>query len=881
MQDFLFGLLQMSLFGSLPAILLILMRKIPQRLVSRSVIYYLWLLALLRLCIPAGVTVTIPAVPEQNTRDYHIDAVWDKQNIMYSGQKPAAAVPSKEITMDSMKDAANQTKSEDVLNLYLLLIVIWGIGVVVCLGWHILVSVRFSRRMRRLCKEADTQASGILHQLEPEGRVGLARCSGISTPMLFGIRHPVILLPECIIKEEMLKEIILHELVHAKRYDLVYKWFVRIVMSVYWFHPMMYLIWREIDRCCELSCDEAVIAHMNADERRRYGQMLLDIAGTSSAGRNIETVALCEEKLQLKERLKLIGKYRKKGLSATVFSILAVLAVGGCAAVSDASVHKANDGTTNISKEIAENQNIDSTQRTQTQKDVTEPTQNHTAEQTGNQQAGIQTVADDLKNVLMDKEPFFYYAEGADAAERKNLTDILDIFSPDSSYSKIERFTVIDLDSDGENEALLHIADVGLDLGGYLILRSEDGKVYGYPANYKMFTQLKTDGMFVYISLARPDEGIGTIRFREKGYEMHILACSEMSDDMKTVTYQAEQKPVSAEEFAACLEQHRSKTDAAWYPFTAENIQQIPSKPAQINDLKQTENKEDTNEEPELYYEKDGRQYELVQDLITGKYLWANVLTQGRQVKDDYGYKQTDPNSQKHYFESLDHTLSYPVRRWDNLLYSAGDYLVFEYDRKVHVSKHTDLYHPVLSFDANNTLGIITKVPMGYMIADQHKYEIYFYDENFGQIKVLTGLRAGESGNFYIDGLMGVRNMETGRMGFIDEQGEIMIPCEYALVTDFSNGFASVLTNAEIVPFTEESGTVQMFYGKGGQWGIIDKKGQFVIKPSEQYANGSPKKTDTQYFHGIRRFGPVREDGTVDFIASDEDERVLETINLR
>ncbi len=176
---------------------------------------------------------------------------------------------------------------------------------------------------------------------------------------------------------------------------------------------------------------------------------------------------------------------------------------------------------------------------------------------------------------------------------------------------------------------------------------------------------------------------------------------------------------------------------------------------------------------------------------------------------------------------------------------------------------------------------MITKVPMGYMIADQHKYEINFYDENFQQIKVLTGLRAGESGNFYVDGLMGVRNMETGQMGFLDEQGELIIPCEYALVTDFSNGFASVLTNAEIEPFTEDAGTVQMFYGKGGQWGIIDKKGQFVIKPSQQYANESPKKTDTQYFHGIRRFGPVREDGTVDFIASDEDERVLETLQLR
>lgn len=35
------------------------------------------------------------------------------------------------------------------------------------------------------------------------------------------------------------------------------------------------------------------------------------------------------------------------------------------------------------------------------------------------------------------------------------------------------------------------------------------------------------------------------------------------------------------------------------------------------------------------------------------------------------------------------------------------------------------------------------------------------------------------------------------------------------------------------------------------------------------------------YYNGIRRFGPVREDGTVDFIASDQDEEVIETVKLQ
>ena len=73
---------------------------------------------------------------------------------------------------------------------------------------------------------------------------------------------------------------------------------------------------------------------------------------------------------------------------------------------------------------------------------------------------------------------------------------------------------------------------------------------------------------------------------------------------------------------------------------------------------------------------------------------------------------------------------------------------------------------------------------------------------------------------------------------------------------------------------------MQLFYGKGGQWGIIDRKGKFVLEPSEQYANESPDSPDEQYDAGVRRFGPVRADGTADFIASDQNEKVLETVSV-
>ncbi len=74
-----------------------------------------------------------------------------------------------------------------------------------------------------------------------------------------------------------LNNILQHELTHYRRKDVLYKWFVAAVTSIHWFNPVMLLIRREINRACELSCDEAVISGMSDIEKRSYGNTLLTL----------------------------------------------------------------------------------------------------------------------------------------------------------------------------------------------------------------------------------------------------------------------------------------------------------------------------------------------------------------------------------------------------------------------------------------------------------------------------------------------------------------------------------------------------------------------------------------------------------------------------
>lgn len=699
MEGFLTGLLRISFFGSLSAMVLFFLQPVCRRLAGQAVVYYLWLFVLLRLCVPAGITVSLPSAAggflhifQQNEAgmadagnpvhgEAGIKAAQESGQTGTGTRRDAAGSSRKSVRAETSQihtDAETAPGADAWKNRNLFFAVLWMGGVLASLAWHFGAGLSYSRRVRRSLAPVPDWALAVLREAEPCGHVALAQSPIVNTPMLLGLRHPVIVLPFLSEhRNENLGNILAHELVHAKRRDLLYKWSAAAITSLHWFNPLMILVRREIARCCELSCDEAVVRSMTACERRSYGETLLALAGAPSRGTGTLSAEMCREKAQLKERLVAIAKYRKKSMASAAASLVFVLAAGGCAMISGAEAGKPRE-----------------------------------------------------------------ISAGMEQAEDTQDTD------------------------------------------------SREGQRPENPDSMEPEGQVREDA--------------------------------------------ADSKDSSTDE----------------------------------------------GEEPELFYEKDGRQYELVPDLVTGRYLWASVLSKGTKSKDSHGHEKTDYQSQERWFERVDGSASHSVRRFDNLLYSAGEYLIFEYDGMVHVSRQTDIYHPVLSYEYGWTYGIVTKVKQGYMIADGRACEIRFYNEQFQETKTLSGLRAGESGHYYENGLMAVREMKTGLKGFLDESGSFAIPCLYANVSDFSNGYASVLEGAQLVPYTEED-TVQMFYAKGGQWGIIDQKGSFVIKPSKRYANKSPSKTGEQYYDGVRRFGPVREDGTVDFLASDEEDRVLETVSVR
>lgn len=132
-----------------------------------------------------------------------------------------------------------------------------------------------SKELKRVKKLADS--------LAPVGEnYQIKFSSKISSPVLLGIRQPLILLPTDLstsLTDAQLKSVLIHELAHLQRNDFAANYCQRIICSVFWFHPGVWLMDTQINRAREEICDNYVLADNDAVT---YSEVLLDVSSANS-----------------------------------------------------------------------------------------------------------------------------------------------------------------------------------------------------------------------------------------------------------------------------------------------------------------------------------------------------------------------------------------------------------------------------------------------------------------------------------------------------------------------------------------------------------------------------------------------------------------------
>jgi uncharacterized protein (TIGR03435 family) len=104
-------------------------------------------------------------------------------------------------------------------------------------------------------------------------------CSSTVEPGVFGIRHPVLLLPEGIadrLPPAQLDAIVAHELCHVRRRDNLTGAVHLIVEAIFWFHPLVWWIRARLLEERERACDEAVL--QSGREPGTYAEGILNVS---------------------------------------------------------------------------------------------------------------------------------------------------------------------------------------------------------------------------------------------------------------------------------------------------------------------------------------------------------------------------------------------------------------------------------------------------------------------------------------------------------------------------------------------------------------------------------------------------------------------------
>lgn len=304
MDELFLKLLNMSISASWLVLAVVLARVLLKK-APRSLICGLWGLVALRLVWPFSVESVLSLIP--STQTVPTEILLDPSPAINSGVSfiDSAVNP---VLSQSMAPAVGASANPMQIWTFLAGLV-WLAGMLV-MGLYAL----FSYLRLRIKVGAFVERDGVY------------LCDYIDSPFILGVFRPRIYLPSTLDGENM-AYVMAHEKAHLKRHDHWWKPLGYILLTVYWFNPVMWVAYVLLCRDIELACDERVVKDMGAEEKKAYSSALLEC---SVPRRMIAACPLAFGEVGVKARVKSVLNYKKPAFWVVVVALIACAAVAVC-----------------------------------------------------------------------------------------------------------------------------------------------------------------------------------------------------------------------------------------------------------------------------------------------------------------------------------------------------------------------------------------------------------------------------------------------------------------------------------------------------------------------------------------------------------------------
>ena len=288
----------------------LLVRAIFKNRVPKRMVYALWLVVLVKLCLP-GTLVSLPVLPAE-------EAAAPVQRVELPAQPLPAQQPAQAVTQPqtpvqqpvSPVQEATEAPAKPLTAMQIFQIVWAGGSALLGLwlfGTWLVFTVRLHKSRRFLGRR---------------GRTRIYTSGAVKSPCLAGL-IPAVYLTEDVLQTAETELILRHELTHLRHLDHLWSFCRTAAVIVYWWNPFIWLAAICSKRDAELACDEAVAAGLSDAQRLVYARAILAQAPRKAA-------ALSLAGPPVRERILFLTKKQRTSALCVILALLLIISAAGC-----------------------------------------------------------------------------------------------------------------------------------------------------------------------------------------------------------------------------------------------------------------------------------------------------------------------------------------------------------------------------------------------------------------------------------------------------------------------------------------------------------------------------------------------------------------------
>ncbi len=271
-------LLLQSTAGAGLILMMMVLRKAFRNKVPHRLIYALWLIVAVRLLLPVELPNPIAFVdgPSPSIVTARIveaganaPAPLESESMATPAFAPqATAITAQENTLaktQAPRSASRNTQSLPPMRFKAsdLLLGLWLAGAAFMAAYTVIVNLRWGKSVMAGAKALDTDAPiPVL-------------LANVNSPCLVGVFRPRILINKVGEWPENLPFVLRHELSHYRGLDHVWNLLSKILLALFWFHPLVWAAEALRKRDCERACDERVTSTLDQGEAAAYARTLI------------------------------------------------------------------------------------------------------------------------------------------------------------------------------------------------------------------------------------------------------------------------------------------------------------------------------------------------------------------------------------------------------------------------------------------------------------------------------------------------------------------------------------------------------------------------------------------------------------------------------